>query len=214
MKDKYVYLNKVQDASITRTHQTSDEWCTVTLQLKHLKGTSSSYFSVTADVGNVAHYRRYPAHSWGCTHEKVAEHFPELSKYIKWHLVGFDGPRHYKANAKYWLGLGKYSDCNITHFKSTIVLGEVDIDEEMFDQYSELEYTLTYCIDDEDIQLSKETIDAALSGFIDHWLDKRYPQLMQAFDKDMRELFFSDDDIEDELEASELEAQDYERYIG
>jgi hypothetical protein len=37
----------------------------------------------------------------GCCHEEIAKHFPELAKYIKWHLCCSDGPLHYVANTLY-----------------------------------------------------------------------------------------------------------------
>lgn len=39
---------------------------------------------------------------WGwCCHEEIAKHFPELAKYIPYHLVSSDGPMHYVANTMY-----------------------------------------------------------------------------------------------------------------
>ncbi|RPH88507.1 MAG: hypothetical protein EHM66_00430 [Deltaproteobacteria bacterium] len=37
----------------------------------------------------------------GCIHEKIIKRFPELAKYIKWHLTSADGPIHYLANTLY-----------------------------------------------------------------------------------------------------------------
>ncbi len=37
----------------------------------------------------------------GCIHENIAEHFPELAPYIKWHLFDWNGPMHYIANTMY-----------------------------------------------------------------------------------------------------------------
>jgi hypothetical protein len=39
--------------------------------------------------------------SFGCIHEEIAKHFPELKDLIKWHLVSTDGPMHYVANTVY-----------------------------------------------------------------------------------------------------------------
>lgn len=38
----------------------------------------------------------------GCIHDLIAEHFPELAPFIKWHLCSTDGPMHYVANTVYW----------------------------------------------------------------------------------------------------------------
>ena len=36
--------------------------------------------------------------SFGCLHDLIAEHFPGLAPFIKWHLCSTDGPLHYIAN--------------------------------------------------------------------------------------------------------------------
>lgn len=52
-------------------------------------------FSITAEV-----YDR--GWSYGCQHDEVVKHFPELQKYIKWHLTSSNEPMHYIANTIYW----------------------------------------------------------------------------------------------------------------
>ncbi len=42
--------------------------------------------------------------SGGMLHDLIAEHFPELKPYLKWHLVSSDGPMHYVANTIYFAG--------------------------------------------------------------------------------------------------------------
>ena len=42
----------------------------------------------------------------GCIHDEIAIHFPELKKYIKWHLTSTEGPLHYVANTVYWTKKG------------------------------------------------------------------------------------------------------------
>ena len=37
----------------------------------------------------------------GCIHEEIIKRFPELAKYIKWHLTAADGPLYYLANTIY-----------------------------------------------------------------------------------------------------------------
>ena len=39
--------------------------------------------------------------SFGCMHEEIAKRFPELTPFIKWHLVDSNGPMHYIANTVY-----------------------------------------------------------------------------------------------------------------
>lgn len=61
--------------------------------------------------------------SCGCLHEEIARRFPELAKYIKWHLVSSDGPLHYIENARY-----HNRKHEIEWLKSTIVYGSVPSD--------------------------------------------------------------------------------------
>jgi hypothetical protein len=42
--------------------------------------------------------------SCGCQHDAISKNFPELAKYIKWHLCSSDGPMHYPGNALYLAG--------------------------------------------------------------------------------------------------------------
>lgn len=39
--------------------------------------------------------------SFGCMHEEISKYFPELRKYIKWHLCSSVGPVHYIENTIY-----------------------------------------------------------------------------------------------------------------
>lgn len=53
-------------------------------------------FSITG-----THYEKGQHSSSGCIHEIVAEWFPELAPFIKFHLVGTNQPMHYVANTVY-----------------------------------------------------------------------------------------------------------------
>ena len=62
-------------------------------------GNGHNYFSVTyAEVG-----------LGGCCLKEVEKYFPELAKYIKWHLCSSDGPFHYVANT---LHFASTKDCH------------------------------------------------------------------------------------------------------
>lgn len=61
------------------------------------------YFSLTADV--YEHREgRWQWVSGGCMHDDIAKHFPELGRYVKWHLCDRRGPMHYLANTIYLAG--------------------------------------------------------------------------------------------------------------
>jgi hypothetical protein len=41
---------------------------------------------------------------YGCVHEAIAEHLPQLAPYIKWHLCSGDGPMNYTADTVHLAG--------------------------------------------------------------------------------------------------------------
>jgi hypothetical protein len=69
-------------------------------------GNGHNSFGITGTV-LVPHQRDIAA--GGCLHDEIAKAFPELAKYIKWHLCSSDGPMHYVANTRYFAG---DRDCN------------------------------------------------------------------------------------------------------
>lgn len=54
-------------------------------------------FAITGTTRRLEH-GRFVEDSCGCIHDQIAEYFPELEKYIKFHLCSTDGPMHYVAN--------------------------------------------------------------------------------------------------------------------
>lgn len=56
-------------------------------------------FSITGEL-----YGSDRSDSFGCIHEEIAEHFPELRHLLKWHGCTTDGPLHYIANTVYRAG--------------------------------------------------------------------------------------------------------------
>ena len=52
----------------------------------------------------------------GCIHELIAEHFPPLKKYIKWHLCSRTGPLHYIENTLYLA-----TNTNLKNARSTAI---------------------------------------------------------------------------------------------
>ncbi len=63
-------------------------------------GNGHNTFAITATWSILAR-RGWKAVSFGMQHETVAEFFPELVPYLKWHLCSTDGPLHYIANSMY-----------------------------------------------------------------------------------------------------------------
>jgi hypothetical protein len=66
----------------------------VTLRYDDRCGNGHNTFSITAEHANTC----------GCMHDMIVKEFPELQKFIKWHLCGSDGPVHYIANTLYFAG--------------------------------------------------------------------------------------------------------------
>lgn len=64
-------------------------------------GNGHNTFSITGDIDRMGKNGKWYDDAGGCIHEELEKHFPELSKYIKWHLVSTDGPMHYIANTVY-----------------------------------------------------------------------------------------------------------------
>lgn len=58
-------------------------------------------FSITGEINEIGNRH---GGSCCCIYEEIARHFPELEKYIKWHLMSSDGPLHYVANTVYLAG--------------------------------------------------------------------------------------------------------------
>lgn len=74
---------------------------TATVRYDDQCGNGHNSFGITG-----AQYRKRRNGTWeedsfGCMHETIVKHFPELAPYIKWHLCSSDGPMHYIANTLY-----------------------------------------------------------------------------------------------------------------
>lgn len=67
-------------------------------------------FAITADVYTAESRRRKDIAAGGCMHDEIAEVFPELSSFIRWHLVSTDGPMHYITNTCYMASDRDYND--------------------------------------------------------------------------------------------------------
>jgi hypothetical protein len=82
-------------------------------------GNGHNTFSITGDV-----YVGRRLDTCGCIHDLIAEHFPELREYIKWHLVSTDGPLHYIDNSLYWVKEG-----NLDHARSSAVWPDAEVED-------------------------------------------------------------------------------------
>lgn len=148
-----------------------------------------AYFSITGEICKT--WRREPL-VCGCIHEEIRKNFPELSKFIPWHLTSAEGiPMHYVENAVYWMekvyGVSRWQARNYDPdprdaFKATVVFGKVEYDEMpwLTTQNDEGE-----CLLDE---LNREEFRNLVKGVVHTWCEGRLPSLQEAFHRDMNEL--------------------------
>ena len=133
---------------------------TAKAELKSI-GSQKPYFSITGTIFD--QYGR--VETSGCIHAEIAEHFPALAPFIKWHLVSVTEPMYYIGNTTYHAG---NLDCWGKEGK------ERDFD------------AARHCAiwpeaTDEQLSLPKETLTILLQS--------RLPALMAEFQADMTKLF-------------------------
>jgi hypothetical protein len=156
-------------------------------------GGQSPYFSATADIWPVK-YSKDDYGSFGMQHDAIAKHFPELEKFLKWHLVSIEQPMHYLANSLYWAGFCGYCDGkpssppNIEYLKSTCIYGAIESDQNFdLDRYAHL---TIFTGDNPDFHAVE--IKAGMQQEkekLNNWLVERLPALMDQFDNEMKVLF-------------------------
>lgn len=61
-------------------------------------------FSIAGEIYRKRKSGGWEVDSFGCLHEQIAKHFPELAHLIKWHLCASDGPMYYLENTLYHAG--------------------------------------------------------------------------------------------------------------
>jgi hypothetical protein len=84
----------------------------ITVKVRHDDqcGNGHNTFSITAQVETPASKRRNDIEAGGCLHAEVAQYFPHLAPFLKWHLTSTDGPLHYVENTLYWVGKRGWCD--------------------------------------------------------------------------------------------------------
>ena len=99
-------LTKKQTKTMSKTYREDGNNYKIKVELRYDDqcGNGHNTFAITADIRENS--REYMC---GCCHDEIAEHFPELEKYIKWHGTTSEGPLHYISNTLYHAG---DKDCN------------------------------------------------------------------------------------------------------
>jgi len=105
---------------------------------------------------------------FGCQHELIAEHIPELEPLIRWHLCGVNsGPMHYVQNAvHFWEKKGE-----LDNFERTVVFGAVEGD------------SLEPLVGGS--SLRKEGAGDRKAR-VERWLRKRLPALLEVMKDDLK----------------------------
>lgn len=126
--------------------------------MSYHQGNSHPRFSITGEIPSQRIY--------GCIHDEIALHFPELKPLIQFHLWDDAGlPMHYVANAiywwEYWQGLSKWKP------------------EKTKEEYFEIFSSHIALFPDEIVPVTREEIRI--------WLHGRMPRIQELFNKTMDE---------------------------
>jgi len=158
-------------------------------------GNGHNSFAITADIyranasGNLVKSDRFFV-SGGCCHDEIAKHFPELEKYIKWHLCSSDGPMHYLANTLYHAGNRDHNGHAMDEpdsFKKAIRFGNVPINHKV--KLAFYEFLKNGCSSDYDLEIleiehKKDSYPFkpkyTYSGFADEWYDCPFDTMDEA----------------------------------
>lgn len=166
-------------------------------------GNGHNTFSITADIDR-KQGNRWIEDSGGCLHDEIVRHFPELEKFIKWHLVSSDEPMYYIANTLYWAEnaakggskrfnyrtmkdeIEQTAEKCLEFAKSTAVWSDVDDSEFLPDPWTDEEAVK----DVEEIGFVRPEHKLKFNNLKKKLLD-RLPALMAEFRKDVESLGFT-----------------------
>jgi hypothetical protein len=94
-------LAKKQMRAFTKSYNNRGDNCTIIATFRYDDECNNGHntFTITGEI------RRNGREDYrGCIHEDIAKQFPELKKYLKWHLVSSDYPLYYISNTLYFAG--------------------------------------------------------------------------------------------------------------
>lgn len=110
MKNKHSNLDlpqstliKNQSVEIEKTINHEGRQRDMVVKIRHDDecGNGHNTFAITADIYTKDRRDDNAFISGGCIRDEIAKHFPELKKYIKWHLCSTDEPMYYVENTTY-----------------------------------------------------------------------------------------------------------------
>lgn len=191
-------LTKKQEKNYSKTLKNGNV-IVVTCRFDDRCGNGKNEFAITSTTYRNERKREDEIVSWGCCHDSIAKHFPELAKYIKWHLCSTKGPMYYVANATYHAKNIPTKQDKWYFYLEGKLIRIVDLKErdEMIVKYGD-----NAVFTDFPNHMAKESnLDAArscavwpeaeLEDFTEEKLMARLPGLIEAFKADMMELGFN-----------------------
>jgi predicted transcriptional regulator YheO len=100
-------MNKLPESILTKDQKkvygqkkiSKTETLTVFLRYDDQCKNGHNTFSITGEIRN----SRHRIVACGCLHNDIQKCFPELQRFIKYHLVSSDGPLYYIENTMYWV---------------------------------------------------------------------------------------------------------------
>ena len=196
MKESVLTKNQVRTISKNITYNGHQRVMTVTLRYDDRCNNGHNTFSIT---GNISTLTRNTCIVSGCIHDEIREFFPELTKYIKWHLCSSNGPLHYIANTLYHASVKPeyLSDVWEAWIENTYIK-KVNVSERAVLRVKYGKNIEFRCVKDPSAKSAE--LDAArycaiwpeanLEDFTEENLLKRLPALIQEFARDMEELDF------------------------
>lgn len=136
---------------------------TVALAEIHFFQGQAPYFSLTGRTCEVGGNK---GGAWGCIHDDIIFSFPELARFVRWHLTSLDRPFNYISNSLYHAGFLEYTNqqIDLVALKKVCVYGALKSDYDF------------------------DLLSADKMGLI-NWLIERLPSLMSLFYSDMKDLF-------------------------
>jgi len=98
-------LTKKQVKTFTKTYVEDNTTYRIIAKVRYDDecGNGHNTFAITADIDRQTKNGKWIEESGGCLHDEIAKHFPELEKFIKWHLASSKEPfMYYVANTLFW----------------------------------------------------------------------------------------------------------------
>ncbi len=92
-------LTKYQKKTVSKLFTENKVQKRITVELRYDDECNNGHnsFTLTTEIRQKDRRIR-DCEAYGCIHDEISKHFPELQKYIKWHLCSSEGPLHYIAN--------------------------------------------------------------------------------------------------------------------